>query len=75
MKEYEVYSEYMEGTRVGQVVRHLQNRYWGVYLVDKATGKGGFLMWHPTKSEYWCEDIAENFCLKMIEQDGTPTPR
>ena len=32
-------------------------------------------MWHPTKSEYWCEDIAENFCLKMIEQDGTPTPR
>ena len=75
MKEYEVYSEYMEGTRVGQVVRHLQNRYWGVYLVDKSTGKGGFLMWHPTKTERWCQDIAENFCLKMIEQDGTPTPR
>lgn len=75
MKEYEVYSEYRKETRVGQVVRHLQNKYWGVYLLDKATGNGGFLMWHPTKNEYWCEDIAENFCSKMIEQDGTPAPR
>lgn len=75
MKEYEVYSEYRKETRVGQVVRHLQNKYWGVYLKDKATGNNGFLMWHPTKNEYWCEDIAENFCSKMIEQDGTPAPR
>ena len=73
MKEYEVYSEYMEGTRIGKVVRHIEKKYWGVHLSDTSTEKSGFLMLHPTKSEYWCEDIAENFCLKMIEQDGTPS--
>jgi hypothetical protein len=73
MKEYEVYSEYREGTRIGKVVRHIENKYWGVHLSDTSTEKSGFLMWHPTKSEYWCEDIAENFCLNMIKQDGTPS--
>ena len=43
-----------------------------MYPVVKATGKGGLLMWHPAKSESWCEDIADNFCLKMLNQDGTP---
>jgi len=71
MKEYEVYSEYWEGTKTAKVVRHNEHKYWGVHLSDSTSDNDGFLMWHPTKSEYWCEDIAENFCQGMVREDGS----
>jgi len=65
------YSEYTQGTRTGTTVKHKNKGYWGVHLIDTKTSNSGFLMWHPTKSESWVEDIAENFCFGMINQDGT----
>lgn len=73
MNEFTIVSEYMENSRYAQVVQHNEHKYWGVYLLDKATKSNGFLMWHPEKSEYWCEDIAENFCQGMLEEDGKTT--
>ena len=70
MNEFTIVSEYSENNRYAQVVQHNEHKYWGVYLLNKSTKSKGFLMWHPTKSEYWCEDIAENFCQGMLEEDG-----
>ena len=70
MNEFTIVSEYSENNRYAQVVQHNEHKHWGVYLLDKSTESNGFLMWHPTKSEYWCEDIAENFCQGMIKEDG-----
>ena len=70
MKDFTVYSEYSQDNRYAQVVQHNEHKYWGVYLLDKQSKSNGFLMWHPTKSESWCEDIAENFCQGMIRENG-----
>ena len=43
MKEYEVYSEYMNGTKLGKVVRHNEHKYWGVHLSDSTSDKKDFL--------------------------------
>lgn len=69
-KEYEVYSEYRNETKLAKVVRHNEHKYWGVHLSDSTSNNKGFLMWHPTKSERWCEDIADNFCLGMLKENG-----
>lgn len=66
-----IYSTYMEGNRTGTVVKHKKGKYWGVHLIEAPTSNEGFLMWHPTKDEDWCESIAENFCQGFIKQDGT----
>jgi hypothetical protein len=66
-----IYTTYMEGNRTGTVVKHKPGKYWGVHLIETPPSNEGFLMWHPTKSEYWCESIAENFCQGFIKQDGT----
>ena len=72
MNDFTIYSEYSQDNRYAQVVKSNTTQAWGVYLLDKQSKSNGFLMWHPTKGEHWCEDIAENFCLKMLNQDGTP---
>jgi hypothetical protein len=66
-----IFSTYMEGNKTGTVVKHKTGGYWGVHLIETPTSNSGFLMWHPTKSESWCESIAENFCLGMVEEDGS----
>jgi len=71
MNDFTIYSEYSQDNRYAQVVKSNTTQAWGVYLLDKQSKINGFLMWHPTKSEFWCEDIAENFCQGMIEQDGS----
>ena len=71
-RDYRVISEYMNGTRVAKTILHRDHQYWGVILEDTATSKGGFIIWHPTKSEYWVEDIAENFCQGMLTSEGEP---
>jgi len=71
INEFEVYSEYTHDEKFAQVVRSNTTQAWGVYLLDKQSKSNGFLMWHPTKSESWCEDIAENFCQGMVNEDGT----
>ena len=70
MNDFTVYSEYSQDNRYAQVVQHNEHTYWVVYLLDKQSKSNGFLMWHPTKSESWCEDIAENFCQGMIRENG-----
>ena len=70
MNDFTVYSEYPQDNRYAQVVKSNTTQAWGVYLLDKQSKSNGFLMWHPTKSEFWCEDIAENFCQGMIRENG-----
>ena len=70
MNDFTIYSEYSQDERYAQVVKSNTTQAWGVYLLDKQSKSNGFLMWHPTKNEFWCEDIAENFCQGMIKEDG-----
>ena len=72
-KDCKIYSTYMNGDRTATVVRHKTGNYWGVHLIEVPTSNAGFLMWHPTKSESWCENIAENFCEGIINQEGRPS--
>jgi len=71
MNDFTIYSEYSQDSRYAQVVKSNTTQAWGVYLLDKESKNNGFLMWHPTKSECWCEDIAENFCQGMVKEDGS----
>ena len=70
MNDFTIYSEYSQDDRYAQVVKSNTTQAWGVYLLDKQSKSNGFLMWHPTKSEFCCEGIAENFCQGIIRENG-----
>jgi len=57
--EYLVYSNFMKNDKEAVVIKHRQNRSWGVVLKEK--GRPDFIQYYPTHGESFAENVADNF--------------